>query len=57
MRWLGWVLLVLLIPASANLMWLGASTVRIVNASDSAIGPVAYSACGIVHPLGTLEAG
>lgn len=47
----------LLVPVSLNLLWLGTSTVKIINASDSAIGSVAYSACGVTHPLGRLEAG
>ena len=55
MRYLGWVLILLLILVGLNLVWLGTSTVRIKNASQLSIDSIAYRACETTHHVGTLQ--
>lgn len=56
MRVLLGLIAVLFIAVATNLVWLATSTVRIHNASQASIADVAYAACEVVHPIGTLNA-
>ena len=49
------VLFLLGLMIAPNLIWLGTSTIRIVNKSDSAISNLSYSACEQSHEVGTLQ--
>lgn len=54
MRYVKWAFIVVCLVLAPNLLWLGASTVRIHNATDSPIHMVAYVACETSHGVGTL---
>ena len=55
MRYVGGVIALLLLIAAPNLIWLGASTVQIHNASNQVIPGVAYLACETTHPVGIVK--
>lgn len=57
MRYLAGAVALALLAIAPNLIWLGASTVRIQNASNQAISRVAYSACDTTHSIETLFPG
>ena len=56
MRYLGWAFAILLVLLAPNLLWLGTSTLRIQNLSNSSIDSIAYMVCETIHPVGTLAA-
>ncbi len=54
MRYLGWAFEILFALLAPNLLWLGTSTLRIQNDSNSAIDSIAYMVCETIHPVDTL---
>lgn len=54
MRYLGWAFAILFVLITPNLLWLGTSTLRIQNASNSPIDSITYLACETIHTVGTL---
>ncbi|MCA9469838.1 MAG: hypothetical protein KC643_30940 [Nitrospira sp.] len=54
---MGWILAFLVVLLACNLIWLGTSTVSILNASNHPVPSVAYRACETTHHLGTLQPG
>jgi hypothetical protein len=54
MRYLGWAFAILFVLLAPNLLWLGTSTLRIQNVSNSPVDSIAYLVCETIHPVGTL---
>ena len=54
MRYLIWAFVMLFILLAPNLLWLGTSTLRIQNVSNSPVDSIAYQVCETIHPIGTL---
>ena len=54
MRYWGWAFAILFVLIAPNLLWLGTSTLRIQNVSNSPVDSIAYMVCETMHPVGTL---
>lgn len=54
MRYLGWAFVILFMLLVPNLFWLGTSTLRIQNVSNSSIDSIAYMVCETIYSVGTL---
>jgi len=54
MRYFGWAIAIVFVLLAPNLFWLGTSTLRIQNLSNSPIDSVAYMACETTHMIGRL---
>ena len=53
-RYLGWSFVILFVLLAPNLLWLGTSTLRIQNISNSPVDSIAYLACETIYPVGIL---
>jgi len=54
MRYLGWAFAIFFVLLVPNLIWIGTSTLRIQNVSNSPVDSIAYMVCETMHPVGTL---
>ena len=54
-RYLGWPLAILFVLIAPNLLWLGTSTLRIQNVSNSPVDSIAYKVCETMHHVGTIN--
>jgi len=54
MRYLIWAFVMLFMLVAPNLLWVGTSTLRIQNISNSPVDSIAYLVCETIHPVGTL---
>lgn len=53
-RYFGWVFVILFVLLAPNFIWLGTSTLRIQNISNSSIDSISYLVCENIHPIGSL---
>jgi len=54
MRYFGWAMAIVFVLLAPNVFWLGTSTLRIQNLSNSSVDSVVYMACETTHMIGTV---